>query len=198
MTLIARKANGCWATTDSTSEFATVLGYDAVTPAAVRRNVAGTRRILIDALSVLPIHIFANPVTFAATLDQQTLALSAIRNPDIPWGTARKCLNIFLRDVTYNVFTRTHYGLDAIQAMLEVPLDSRVAEGLRNQAQQLVVPIILPAMGAHNKTYPATAYAVPMCGPADRTGNTPYEPRSPGPHLLPVMRPRARDDASHH
>ena len=46
------------------------------------------------------------------------------------WGPARKFLNIFLRDVTYNKYLCSAYGLEHIEPWLEVPLDSHVANGL--------------------------------------------------------------------
>lgn len=40
------------------------------------------------------------------------------------WGLARKLLNIFLRDATYNHHLRTQFGLGSIEPLLEIPLDS--------------------------------------------------------------------------
>jgi hypothetical protein len=43
------------------------------------------------------------------------------------WGTARKALNIFLRDVLNHLYLRKHYRLGRIEPWLEVPLDKQVA-----------------------------------------------------------------------
>jgi hypothetical protein len=47
------------------------------------------------------------------------------------WGTARKALNIFLRDCVYNRFLCSHFAISCIHRWLEVPLDSYVATGLQ-------------------------------------------------------------------
>lgn len=48
------------------------------------------------------------------------------------WGAARKVINIFLRNLTYNKYTSKACKLDYIEKWLEVPLDSYVAKGLCN------------------------------------------------------------------
>lgn len=53
------------------------------------------------------------------------------------WGSCRKFLNIFLRGATYNHFLRQHYRLENIELWLEVPLDSHVATGLREDAEKI-------------------------------------------------------------
>jgi hypothetical protein len=50
------------------------------------------------------------------------------------WGSARKFLNIFLREVIYNRFLCEHYNLYRIEPWLELPLDSHVAKGLRKES----------------------------------------------------------------
>lgn len=47
------------------------------------------------------------------------------------WGSCRKFLNIYLRDVAYNQYLDKEFGLSRIIHWLEVPLDSHVAKGLR-------------------------------------------------------------------
>jgi hypothetical protein len=56
------------------------------------------------------------------------------------WGTARKCLNIFLRDVLYSRFLCDHYRFHRIESILEIPLDSHVASGLKNEVEGLDLP----------------------------------------------------------
>jgi len=57
------------------------------------------------------------------------------------WGPARKVLNIFLSDATYNFYLREQYNLDQIERYLEVPLDSYVAIGVALDAAKLHPPI---------------------------------------------------------
>jgi hypothetical protein len=46
------------------------------------------------------------------------------------WGSARKFLNIFIRNCAYNRFLCEAYQLDQVEQWMEVPLDSHVASGL--------------------------------------------------------------------
>lgn len=48
------------------------------------------------------------------------------------WGAARKSLNIFLRDCVYNRHLAAHFDLAKIEPWLEVPLDSNVYAGLKD------------------------------------------------------------------
>lgn len=50
------------------------------------------------------------------------------------WGRARKCINIFLRNSTYSYYLREKYALANLEPLLELPLDSNVASGLRGDA----------------------------------------------------------------
>lgn len=49
------------------------------------------------------------------------------------FGLARKLLNIYLREATYNHHLRTRYGLDAIEPWLEVPLDKWTGKELQKE-----------------------------------------------------------------
>lgn len=53
------------------------------------------------------------------------------------WGLARKVLNIFLMEVNYNRFLIRAHRLAHVLPLLEVPLDSQVASGLRQEARDL-------------------------------------------------------------
>lgn len=78
---------------------------------------------------------------FTALLDIETDRLKkrlprGARN----WGTARKALNLFLRDVLYHrVLCRT-YRLSRLEPWLEVPLDSYVAEAIRRELPNANLP----------------------------------------------------------
>jgi hypothetical protein len=47
------------------------------------------------------------------------------------WGTARKALNLYLRDVLYNRYLTRHFCFPKIEKWLEVPLDSYAAKAIR-------------------------------------------------------------------
>lgn len=75
---------------------------------------------------------------FFSVLDRQTEILSQ-RFPAGGrgnWGAARKCLNIFLRDVCYCRPLCDHFALAAIEKWLEVPLDSNVYKGLSADSER--------------------------------------------------------------
>jgi hypothetical protein len=46
------------------------------------------------------------------------------------WGTARKAINLFLRDALYNRYLSKHYSMVPMERFLEVPLDKYVATAL--------------------------------------------------------------------
>jgi hypothetical protein len=71
-----------------------------------------------------------------ATADLVQVLPQGARN----WGTARKALNIFLRDCLYNQFLCSHYAINHIHPWLEVPLDSYVANGLRRTSYGSELP----------------------------------------------------------
>jgi hypothetical protein len=73
-----------------------------------------------------------NKTTFIDVLDGQTLAMkSRLPKGGQYWGVARKSLNIFLREASYNRFLCDEYDLYRLEPWLEIPLDGRVAKGLR-------------------------------------------------------------------
>jgi hypothetical protein len=68
---------------------------------------------------------------FKKVLDNQTEELrKQLPRGTQNWGTARKELNIFLRDILYNRHLCKHYRISHIEKWLEVPLDSYVVKGL--------------------------------------------------------------------
>jgi hypothetical protein len=83
---------------------------------------------------------FSDPNTFPQILDDTTMALKHVvdralpSNDNLPWGFARKCLNIFLRNSTYSHYLRARYSLGGVESILEIPLDSNVAKGLKRDA----------------------------------------------------------------
>lgn len=76
----------------------------------------------------------ATPETFSRSLDKWTKQLKSCSGA--PWGTARKSLNIVIRDAAYNVYLRQEFGLETVEYKLELPLDSFSANGLRCDAKQ--------------------------------------------------------------
>jgi hypothetical protein len=76
-----------------------------------------------------------DPSQFVQVLDDLT---EKVRR-DLPkgarhWGVARKCLNLFFRDVLYNFYLRKEFHLAKFEKYLEIPLDSYVGRELWQQA----------------------------------------------------------------
>src|SRR5947207_4582838 len=97
----------------------------AVTPSAARRmGPKGTVKVAREFLSKVDLrHVGSSQKNYASVLDKLTLGLiRALPDGAKHWGAARKFLNIFLRDATYNVYLRDAYRLDRIENGLEVPL----------------------------------------------------------------------------
>ena len=78
---------------------------------------------------------------FAETLDNLTEQLRNVgENEPLYWGPARKFINLFLRDATYNCLLRHDYRLHSIEPFLELPLDSHVATALRADYEGIALP----------------------------------------------------------
>ena len=85
------------------------------------------------------------PNSFGRCLEEQTQAvldsLKPLQLPHEPWGTARKAVNIFLRCALYNHFLRDRHGLERLETLFEIPLDSRVANKLRAEPEGMQLPV---------------------------------------------------------
>ena len=69
---------------------------------------------------------------FRRRLDENTERLrSRVPRGTRRWGSARKALNIFLRESFYNTYLCKHFELQRAERHFEIPLDSYVAKGLR-------------------------------------------------------------------
>ena len=106
----------------------------AVTPSAARNmgpkgTVRAARHFLAN---VVLKDVGSSGEDYSELLDGLTSKLVlALPKGAQHWGAARKFLNIFLRDATYNIYLREAYQLDRIESRLEVPLDSHVAAELK-------------------------------------------------------------------
>ena len=71
---------------------------------------------------------------FSRELDRVTKRVQAkLPTPADRWGSARKAVNLFLRDVLYNTYLAAEYGFSRLEPWLELPLDSYTASALRNR-----------------------------------------------------------------
>jgi hypothetical protein len=97
-----------------------------------RKGITGMRSKARTFCAGLRLDQLPEPRTYAATLDQWTDQLKhKFPKGGRHWGVARKCLNIFMRDASYNVHLCDMYpSLKILEHVLEVPLDSYTANGL--------------------------------------------------------------------
>jgi hypothetical protein len=99
------------------------------------RQVVSKSRIFLKSLR-LSKFATSREITFQKQLDFSTQALlrrlpRRARN----WGTARKALNLFLRDVLYNSYLCEHYRFKKVEKNLEIPLDRYTMGGIRKDAR---------------------------------------------------------------
>lgn len=116
----------------------------AIGPSTVRNQGAvGVVRAARIALRKIDLSRYqrANQDSFLNLLQRDTrLTQSRLPVGARHWGTARKCLNIFLRDVLYNQFLGDHFHFARLESVLEVPLDRHVADGLLNEIEGCDLP----------------------------------------------------------
>ncbi len=117
---------------------------EAIQASAIRnqgaKDVLCTVRTYLRGLK-LSKFVVATKDGFGARLDMATVELQAkLPTGAKNWGTARKALNLFLRDCAYDHHLRERYRLERIEHWLEVPLDRDVAAGLRKEREGEALP----------------------------------------------------------
>jgi len=123
----------------STSDFIGVMQHyvaEITLSSSTLRNqgASGVIRSARQFLAALDLTTFsaAERALFEGRLDQCTANLvEALPEGARHWGSARKALNLFLREALYNRYLCQAFHLDALEPWLEVPLDSVVAHGLK-------------------------------------------------------------------
>lgn len=111
----------------------------AVGPSALRgqgAGVLGAAQTFLSGIDLSKIRGMKQK-QFNHWLDMQTkLMLKCLPCQGKPWGTARKALNLYLRDTLYNQYLCAAYKTRIIEQWLEIPLDSAVAKGLKHSADK--------------------------------------------------------------
>ena len=113
------------------------VAVDSVGTSAVRGQPAGTVLAIRKYLGMMNLDRLPrnDRQDFARWLDLHTGRIQRkLPNRRRPWGIARKTLNLFLRSCFYTHELRKAYGMAKAARRLEVPLDSLVAKGLREDA----------------------------------------------------------------
>lgn len=120
------------------------IGSTSVGPSTARgMGPAGTIPAARRFLQKLEIDRFVqrSESAFRAELDAATLELrKALPKGAKNWGSARKFLNIFLRNCAYNKYLCAKHQLEKIESWLEVPIDSHVAKGLKSEGKRGDLP----------------------------------------------------------
>jgi hypothetical protein len=99
------------------------------------QGASGVLKAVREHFAKMPLDKFvvSTEERFLDALNNETDKLRLLLPPSAQnWGTARKAINLFLRDALYNQYLSKHYGLDRIETFLEIPLDGDVAGALHN------------------------------------------------------------------
>lgn len=112
-------------------------GVTAVGPSALRGQGRGVLKAAQEYLSFIDLSRI--PISshdeYQHWLDDHTNSLlEKLPILNRPWGAARKALNLFMRDTLYNQYLNKHYGIEKLESLMEIPLDSAVAKGLKRHA----------------------------------------------------------------
>ena len=119
--------------TDFISTLQRRTGVTAIGPSALRQQGAAVLTAAQDYVGLMDLTGASafDQDEFKAWLGDHTEALlDALPIRNRPWGTARKAINLFLRDVLYNQYLNDHFGFAKLEPWLEIPLDHAVATGL--------------------------------------------------------------------
>ncbi len=112
--------------------------------AALRNQGAkGVTEMARKFLGEVDLNIFKNmnKAEFQKELERLTKELEEELPSQPPkWGTARKAMNVFLLQAALDKKLSNIYELDGIIPFLEVPLDSKVSEKLREEAKGTELP----------------------------------------------------------
>lgn len=118
----------------------TAIGASTLRNQGAPGVVENARRFLAD--MNLECFVDLDKSQFKARLDHETEnLLKVLPVSGRPWGTARKALNLFLREVLYNRYLCERFSFQHLESWLEIPLDSAVARGLKKKTGKGALPI---------------------------------------------------------
>jgi hypothetical protein len=129
----------------------------AIGPSTLRNQGGpGVVKAAREALVRVDLARFVTPSReeFGRELNRVTLRIQR-KLPPRRWGTARKALNIFLRDVLYNTYLARDLRFDRVERWLELPLDSYTVEALRRAIPSERLPRWPGVASVNSETYAA-------------------------------------------
>ena len=115
----------------------------AVGTSAVRGQRSGTLGAIHAYLGRLRLDPLAgmDRIDYTRWLDVHTVRLQKkLRGRQMPWGIARKAMNLFMRSCLYNTYLSRAFHLARVQRHMEIPLDGAVARGLKRRAGRGKLP----------------------------------------------------------
>ena len=120
------------------------VAYVAIGPSTLRNQGAcGMARAASQYLEGIGLKAYsvASEPDFHKRLEQDTDRLQRkFPSGGQNWGSARKALNVFLRDAYYNYYLRKHFDLGKSEEYYEIPLDSNVVRALKDRAPTRSLP----------------------------------------------------------
>lgn len=114
------------------------IANTSVGASAVRGQPKKTAKTIRDFLEKLDLSQFKeinHEESFRNILDKITNELIN-KMPEGKFGFARKCLNIFLLEISHDTILVNEYNLDNLIPFLEVPLDNPNEKELRKEAKE--------------------------------------------------------------
>lgn len=119
------------------------LPFAATGASTLRAYPEGTLKSLRRHLATLTLDdlrgfVVSDEAEFQSHLNHHTLEMQVHVQGN--WGAARKVLNIYLRNVLYNHYSREAVRFDACERFLEVPLDRLLGTAIRKAARATPLP----------------------------------------------------------
>lgn len=96
------------------------------------KGAVGRMRRGLEKLDLSGVRKLSKETTFRNWLDEKTDELA--KRGKVRWGTARKALNLFLRDCLYSRYLCPRFGFKKVERWMEIPLDSVIAKELKRRS----------------------------------------------------------------
>lgn len=134
------------------------VAWASVGPTTLRKMVPrGGRRCACRFLSTIDLSSLHH-AKFADLLDVWTDELS--KRLEDRWGPARKAMNLFLRDLSYNTWLRKEFNLGSYESQFEVPLDGKVMLYIREENANLPTLSVVSLNKEVSNKYQAEAFKI--------------------------------------
>jgi hypothetical protein len=127
------------------------IAWCSVGPTTLRRMVPiGGRRAICQWMSEVELKTLSDDGV-EITLNKWTSMVMSDLN--FAFGPARKSLNLFLRELDYNNWTRDHFNFPRMEHDLEVPLDGIVMRCIRHSSCQVLREVSVVGLTSSDSTH---------------------------------------------